>query len=61
MHRRKSRTAHVVTALAGLLLAVLPPAGHATAAPRQTPTYTNPVTATVDTFPDPAVIRGKDG
>ncbi|MFS8198337.1 family 43 glycosylhydrolase [Streptomyces sp. CWNU-52B] len=65
MNRRTSRTAYVVAALAGLLLAVLPPAGPATAAPAGPPrasAYTNPVTAgTVDTFPDPAVIRGKDG
>jgi beta-xylosidase len=62
MNRRKSRTAAVAAALAGLLLAVLPPAGTATAASASTATYTNPVTAgTVDTFPDPSMIRGKDG
>ncbi|MBT2410932.1 family 43 glycosylhydrolase [Streptomyces sp. ISL-12] len=58
MTRRTGRTAAVLTAL---LLAALPSTGHATTtAPR--PTYTNPVTSgVVDTFPDPAVIRGKDG
>ncbi|MEU0782728.1 family 43 glycosylhydrolase [Streptomyces sp. NPDC006173] len=62
MNRRTSRTAAVAAALAGLLLAVLPPAGTATAAGSATATYTNPVTAgTVDTFPDPSMIRGKDG
>ncbi|MFJ8148669.1 family 43 glycosylhydrolase [Streptomyces sp. NPDC096048] len=47
-----------------LTAALLLPAGRATAdspAARAT-TYSNPVTAgTVDTFPDPAIIRGKDG
>ncbi|MGW2826564.1 family 43 glycosylhydrolase [Streptomyces sp. NPDC001443] len=70
MNRRASRTARVLTALAAVLLAALPPAvqqatavPQTSAAPRQTATtYTNPVTAgVVDTFPDPAVIRGKDG
>ncbi|MEW2041558.1 family 43 glycosylhydrolase, partial [Streptomyces sp. NPDC005534] len=62
MNRRTSRTAAVAAALAGLLLAVLPPSGTATAAGGATATYTNPVTAgTVDTFPDPSMIRGKDG
>ncbi|WP_328491807.1 family 43 glycosylhydrolase [Streptomyces sp. NBC_00414] len=61
-NRRTRRTAQVVVALAGLLLAVLPPARTAAASPARAATYTNPVTAgTVDTFPDPAVIRGKDG
>ncbi|MFH8462667.1 family 43 glycosylhydrolase [Streptomyces sp. NPDC017991] len=64
MSRRASRTGQAVAALAGLLLAVLPPTGTATAATAtaRASTYTNPVTeGTVDTFPDPAVIRGKDG
>ncbi|AVH55083.1 MULTISPECIES: family 43 glycosylhydrolase [Streptomyces] len=60
----------LLTALAGTLLAALLPAHLATAAPapespagvRQSATYRNPVTAdTVDTFPDPALLRGKDG
>lgn len=62
MSRRTSRISTVVTALAGVLLAGLPPAGDATAAPRQAPTYQNPVTSgAVDTFPDPTMLRGKDG
>lgn len=62
MNRRTSRTAKALAALAAVLLAALPPAQQATAAPRQTATYRNPVTAdVVDTFPDPAMIRGKDG
>ncbi|MET9256404.1 family 43 glycosylhydrolase [Streptomyces sp. NPDC003717] len=64
MRRRAGRAATVATALAGVLLATLPPARPAAAAPGRAPaaTYRNPVTAgTVDTFPDPAVIRGKDG
>ncbi|GAA4587902.1 hypothetical protein GCM10023107_07510 [Actinoplanes octamycinicus] len=45
-----------MTLLAGL---TTPARARAAAAPA---TYTNPVSAgTVDTFPDPAVIRGKDG
>ncbi|MEU4690514.1 family 43 glycosylhydrolase [Actinoplanes sp. NPDC023714] len=49
----------VLAMLAGIALA--PPATPATAQAAG-PTYTNPVSAgTVDTFPDPAVIRGKDG
>ncbi|MFI0816325.1 family 43 glycosylhydrolase [Streptomyces sp. NPDC021098] len=59
----------LVAALLWALLAGLLPAAHATT-PRQTttqlahetPAYRNPVTAgTVDTFPDPVTIRGKDG
>ncbi|GGM19529.1 hypothetical protein GCM10010129_74800 [Streptomyces fumigatiscleroticus] len=64
MHRRKSRAAHALAALAGVLLAALPPASaNATAAHRQAAaTYQNPVTSgVVDTFPDPTMIRGKDG
>lgn len=52
MNRRTSRTAKALAALAAVLLAALPPAQQATAAPRQTATYRNPVTAdVVDTFP----------
>ncbi|MFJ8976792.1 family 43 glycosylhydrolase [Streptomyces sp. NPDC102282] len=39
-----------------------PAAGSARSRPAAATTYTNPVsTGAVDTFPDPAVIRGKDG
>ncbi|MFE7168144.1 family 43 glycosylhydrolase [Streptomyces sp. NPDC057616] len=60
MSRRRIR--RTLAALTGLLLAgSLPPARAAVAAPPAA-TYTNPVTAgTVDTFPDPTMIRGKDG
>ncbi|WP_320781777.1 family 43 glycosylhydrolase [Streptomyces sp. CRN 30] len=62
MNRRRIRAVQVAAALAGVLLAALPPAQRAAAVPAATTTYENPVTAgTVDTFPDPAVIRGKDG
>ncbi|WNF00406.1 family 43 glycosylhydrolase [Streptomyces luomodiensis] len=68
MTRRTSVTAKVVTALAGVLIATLPPAaqqataGAAAHRPAASATYRNPVTSgVVDTFPDPTMIRGKDG
>src|SRR5690242_20637817 len=60
----------LAAALLCALLAGLLPAAQATAAQRpapehtaqQAPTYHNPLTAgVVDTFPDPVMIRGKDG
>jgi beta-xylosidase len=46
----------VTALLAGLIVNPLPAVADAS------PTYTNPVTTgVVDTFPDPAMIRGKDG
>ncbi|MFI9780189.1 family 43 glycosylhydrolase [Streptomyces sp. NPDC051956] len=64
-HPSRARLA-VTTALCALTLGLLPPATPttATAAPaaQAATTYTNPVTkGTVDTFPDPTMIRGKDG
>ncbi|MGW2095571.1 family 43 glycosylhydrolase [Promicromonospora sukumoe] len=72
--RRPVRTAWVAACAAAVLAGGLGPVVPAVAdadvgtvaadAPPTTPpaTYTNPVTAGVtDTFPDPAVIRGKDG
>lgn len=66
----RSRSGRIVAAVAAAvtaLLAVGAPAvatQQASTAPEdnETRTYANPVTAgVVDTFPDPAVIRGKDG
>ncbi|WP_037933964.1 family 43 glycosylhydrolase [Streptomyces sp. SPB78] len=58
----------LLAVLAALLLGALPPAGRAHAAEAGVrhgaapATYTNPVSGqAVDTFPDPAMIRGKDG
>mgnify|MGYP000371515000 FL=1 len=68
-HILRSRTAHAgaVAALAAALLiggglpAIAGPPEAAAAEPTAG-TYTNPVSAgVVDTFPDPAMIRGKDG
>lgn len=61
--RRRARLlVQVLAAVTGVLLTALPPADPAAAAPEPTATYRNPVTAgTVDTFPDPTTIRGKDG
>jgi arabinan endo-1,5-alpha-L-arabinosidase len=57
------RTAAIVSLLlpaAGL--PATPAAAAPVARPRAAATYTNPVSAgTVDTFPDPAIIRAKDG
>ncbi|MGP4006009.1 family 43 glycosylhydrolase [Streptomyces sp. 4N124] len=55
-----SRRRKTLATLSGVLLAaLLSPTGNATTQP---PTYQNPVTAdVVDTFPDPVMIRGKDG
>lgn len=60
MSRRRIHRA--LAALTGLLVAGLLPPAHPAAAAAPSPTYRNPVTAgTVDTFPDPTMIRGKDG
>lgn len=51
-----------VPLLLSLLLATTGLAAPAQAGPRAAATYTNPVSAgTVDTFPDPATIKAKDG
>ena len=62
---RLVRAAGSAALLLGLTAVPVPAAHGASAAVpavSSTPTYTNPVTAgTVDTFPDPSTIRGKDG
>jgi arabinan endo-1,5-alpha-L-arabinosidase len=54
-------TALVIVAASGVSSAATRPVANSASAAAAT-TYTNPISAgTVDTFPDPAMIRGKDG
>ncbi|MET7930674.1 family 43 glycosylhydrolase, partial [Streptomyces sp. NPDC005349] len=63
--RPRSRAAgRLALVLLALTAAFLPPAAPSASAQEPAPagTYTNPVTqGVVDTFPDPSIIRGKDG